>query len=325
VRFSIIVPVYNCADALMGCIESVLCQSFSDFELLLIDDGSTDNSADICASIAQADSRVKIVYQANAGTSAARNTGLQLARGEFAAFLDNDDVWLCHNVLEMINNRICEKPSDIICFRTIERHEDGSLVSTKSQNVTSPTLTGEYFEDTHRLIKTSAYTPAVWSKAIRLNMIREHGILFPSGMRNEDIDFSCKLLRYAQSIDFIDELFYGWTRGRAQSQTSQSVTPQIAHDLASIIIANAEYASKLSPRRKTTIDEFLSYPFAVWMTYSRACDKRDIDAQWNALKEYSYVLFADGDCRGEMVRKTARVIGITATQWIAGRIAGLRN
>ena len=88
---TVIVPIYNSSSFLDKCISSVLSQSYADFELLLINDGSTDNSGEICDSYAQKDSRVRVIHKINGGVSSARNIGLDEAKGEWITFVDSDD------------------------------------------------------------------------------------------------------------------------------------------------------------------------------------------------------------------------------------------
>ena len=100
---SIIIPVYNAEKYLRRCIESVLSQSFTDFELILVDDGSRDFSPHICDDYAQKDSRVKVIHKANGGVIAARNDGLDIAKGEYVTFIDSDD-WVERESLSTISN-----------------------------------------------------------------------------------------------------------------------------------------------------------------------------------------------------------------------------
>ena len=100
--FSIIVPVFNTGKELKRCVDSVLFQSFHDFELILVDDGSTDDSGKICDEYKRIDERVVTKHQKNAGCSEARNTGLRLASGEYLLFLDSDDLWTDHEALKEI-------------------------------------------------------------------------------------------------------------------------------------------------------------------------------------------------------------------------------
>lgn len=109
---SIIVPVYNVEKYLKDCIESILKQSMQDFELILVDDGSTDSSGTICDRYAEKDSRIKVVHTKNGGLSAARNAGIEIARGEFVAFVDSDD-YVLPEFIEQMYKKILETDADI--------------------------------------------------------------------------------------------------------------------------------------------------------------------------------------------------------------------
>jgi len=112
---SIIIPVYNVEDYLARCLESILFQSFKDFEVLLIDDGSTDGSGKICDAYAQNDTRIRVIHKVNGGVSSARNVGLNNANGQYISFVDSDDfVHPCF--LEFLYNSIKSSKADIsIC------------------------------------------------------------------------------------------------------------------------------------------------------------------------------------------------------------------
>lgn len=115
-KISVIVPVYNVEQYLPRCIDSILAQTFTDFEILLINDGSTDNSGKICDEYAQKDNRIRVFHKKNGGVSSARNVGLDNAKGEWLAFIDADD-WIDVNylIIENYNNADVIEKSYIIC------------------------------------------------------------------------------------------------------------------------------------------------------------------------------------------------------------------
>ena len=99
--FSVIVPVYNVEKYLKECVDSILKQTFTDFELILVDDGSTDNSPALCDEFAKNDSRVKVIHNKNGGASVARNTGMKAAQGRYLINIDSDDYFLSDDVFEI--------------------------------------------------------------------------------------------------------------------------------------------------------------------------------------------------------------------------------
>ena len=124
---SVIIPVYNTEKYLHRCIDSVLAQTYQDFELLLIDDGSKDSSGAICDEYAAKDARVRVFHKENGGVSSARNLGLDNAQGKYLMFLDSDDFWLQDDVLEVLIEKAEENDLDIIRGEYSAMHEDGTL------------------------------------------------------------------------------------------------------------------------------------------------------------------------------------------------------
>lgn len=139
---SIIVPIYNVEQYISKCIESILAQTYRDFELILVDDGSTDMCGKICDEYAKQDSRVHVIHQENKGVSAARNAGISLAKGEYIMFVDSDD-FITENMLEKMHDCIAESGSDIaICG--INNFLDGAETEDKSQmnDISTKTISG---------------------------------------------------------------------------------------------------------------------------------------------------------------------------------------
>lgn len=123
-RFSIIVPVYNVENYLPKCVESVLRQTFKDYEVILVDDGSTDHSGKLCDGYACRDMRFRVLHQRNHGLSQARNAGLEAAKGEWIAFVDSDD-WIEPEMLQVLDGEIEKNPADLYRFNMRKVNEKG--------------------------------------------------------------------------------------------------------------------------------------------------------------------------------------------------------
>ena len=187
--FSIIVPVYNTGDYLRSCLDSVLSQSFTDFELLLIDDGSTDDSSAICDEYAAKDSRVVVFHKRNEGVSSARNLGLDNAQGEWVVFCDSDDIALKHwlSCFDGLKN----DESDVLCqgieFNTLRRGEQHVI------------RRGVDFSGNMKNAVEALYENGIlgylFSKAFRRQIIENNRLRFQQDFNyHEDEDF---FLRYA--------------------------------------------------------------------------------------------------------------------------------
>ena len=124
---SIIIPVYNVKLYLDNCIQSVIQQSYTDFECILVDDGSTDGSSEICDQWAEKDNRIIIVHQPNGGVSSARNKGLEQAKGEYICFIDSDD-WVDVDYLSAMINNLKEKETDLIICGLTQEFKDRNCI-----------------------------------------------------------------------------------------------------------------------------------------------------------------------------------------------------
>ena len=123
-KFTVIIPVYNVAAYLAKCIDSVLKQEFKQYEVILIDDGSTDESGTICDKFAEQDKRIVVIHQKNKGLSAARNIGIENAKGEYILFLDSDDYWHDSSALNIIYSRLNVSNADILSFNYMKFCDD---------------------------------------------------------------------------------------------------------------------------------------------------------------------------------------------------------
>ena len=176
--FSIVIPVYNTVRELERCVNSITVQSFSDFEVILVDDGSTDGSGDLCDQLSRNDSRIKTIHKVNGGCSEARNTGIRAAKGRYLMFVDSDDMWDELNALHDIAEIITQKNNpDAVCFGVAIYDDNGDLVKIRK-----PVLPESDCADKEALVRHLVYTNQFFStsyvKALRREFFLENNLFF---------------------------------------------------------------------------------------------------------------------------------------------------
>lgn len=226
---SFIVPVYNASRTLEHCIKSLLTQTYDNFEIVLVDDGSVDGSSKICDDFAQKENRVVVYHQENAGVSAARNKGLEFACGKYVTFVDADD-WIDSNVCETFV-KACEKQDyDLFCF--------SAIYSSQKKDVLSFLLPGdvELFSQKQKeelLCKMmTPWTPwysfncntrfagSVWAKFYRAEVIKNSDIQFSlETIVSEDVLFNVLSFDFFDKIGYSTKAFYHY---RVQDDSAQN-------------------------------------------------------------------------------------------------------
>lgn len=253
-KVSVIVPVYNVEKYLGGCLDSLLGQTLKDLEIICVNDGSTDGSAAILAEYAVNDSRIKVITQRNAGLSAARNVGMDVAAGEYIYFIDSDD-WIVDDAIERCV-RICERDNlDQLIFGCRVKAESdavsGNIISKKEAFYKLPeSICGNIMDGSQFLWKTicyGGYYPSVPLRLIRRSALVRSGVRFPLGLLHEDEYFTLLLLVLSKRTEAIDNRFY-IRRLRAGSimmgDDVDSMERHIAHTLAIYIRLKDDTASR---------------------------------------------------------------------------------
>ena len=224
--FSIIVPVYNSENYLSSAIDSIVDQSFDDWELLLIDDGSTDSSGAICDAYSAADARIKTKHIENAGMCHARNIALAEASGRYVAFCDNDDHYL-PGLLESVFNFVNEADFDVDCIcygRYLRQYSDDGALLFESEVV--PPVKAIYIaeEIANNYEYIGASSDGVWSRCYRREFLFRNQLVFDESLRHgaEDILFNALVVSRANSVGLIPVSYYEWLRREGHS-TSMTV------------------------------------------------------------------------------------------------------
>ncbi len=220
--FSIGIPVYNAEKYLNDCIDSILSQSFTDFELILVDDGSTDNSLSICQSYAEKDSRVKVFHYENGGISVASNHILDECTGEYIFMMDNDDT-MCENILLNIYDFIINNNHpDLVRTNSYMVKPDGTAIAREYAKSDDKFYNMSKDERTMYMFFNNLMSNPTWVKFIKASLIYENNIRFNERYSGaQDADFSLKVCRCADTICFTDHYSVNWFHPRSGSVSSE--------------------------------------------------------------------------------------------------------
>lgn len=207
-KISIIVPVYNVEQYLGNCIDSILNQTFKDFELILVNDGSTDNSLDICKHYKNIDDRICIINKKNGGLSSARNAGLDIAKGEYIGFVDSDD-YIHPQMYEILYKVIIKNDAEMsVCnFKRVFNSNEDLIFYNKCND---KSMTIEYLsniESLHRMSQENGVVLVVaWNKLYKKDLFKN--LRYKEGIIHEDECIVHRILYAAKKINYIHEKLY---------------------------------------------------------------------------------------------------------------------
>ena len=247
---SVIMPVYNVAEYLPAAAHSVLAQRHVSLELILVDDGATDGSADGCDQLARRDPRVRVIHQPNAGLAAARNTGIAAARGSYIAFADSDD-WVLPNAYAAMLATLLRTGSDFVTGNVVRRH------GSKLRQAWNQQRSHRYnrFGTTLMSHPDLVYDSVAWNKLFRADFWRDRVGGFPVGKLYEDMLPITRAFVAAHAVDVLARPVYVWRkRDDGTSITQRLLEPQnIADrmemaDAIAAVLRDHKGAATLSPR-----------------------------------------------------------------------------
>lgn len=202
-KVSIIIPVYNTGKYLERCIDSIIQQTYKDLDIIIVDDGSLSETADICDTIAASDSRIRVFHKQNEGVSVARNYGLSHAQGEYIGFVDSDD-WIAPTMFERLLSQIIQHDADIVYCDALTVWDNGKEELDTFTNIPHSQGIGRNTITPSMLFEMAG---AVWRGLYRRGVLE--GVEFPVGLKfSEDRYFNLQALSKCDSIYYLKEAFY---------------------------------------------------------------------------------------------------------------------
>lgn len=295
-KFSVIIPVYNVETYLRECLDSVFNQTFTDWEAICVNDGSTDGSSDILNEYAARERRLKVITQPNGGLSAARNAGMREAEGDYILFLDSDD-WLEHNALQTLAEN--HDGEDMLCFsgrRFLEETEEFRPVDHLMSQAYPTGMA--YYNDNALQSRDFAFVCVVL-RAYKRSLLLDNGLWFKEGIFHEDNLFTPIVCYYVGRVKQIDVCLYDY-RVRANSiMTTTNVKRLqdmmgIANELAVFFVSKSDFDKTVVYRAIThhyqvafcnvsEVDRPALRKICDWKLY-RKVSRTKLRHRWNYLK-----------------------------------------
>lgn len=240
-KISVIIPVYNSTDCLERCVRSVCAQTYGELEILLIDDGSTDGTGELCERLAAEDARIRVYHKENGGASSARNMGIGLASGAYLGFVDSDD-HIEPEMYALMMDAMHERPGDIVQISRDEVDEEGRRLP----DVCIPPKQARFCEaeDFLRELLLHRGDCSLCTKLVRREMFRKHR--FPEGMLNEDFRLLVEMLQETRGITILPEQCYHVVC-RQQSTTRRKTKDSFSRVFIDIVV-NADRMQELVDR-----------------------------------------------------------------------------
>ena len=260
--FSIIIPVYNVEKYLCECIDSVLKQKFDDYEIILVDDGSTDNSSSICDSYAKKYQKIKTIHQENKGLSGARNAGILSSIGKYLIFIDSDD-YIAAKALEKLYKIININEVDVVFLEMIKFFPDGTI-EPMNDGYEKELIINKSQEDVwNHIANLNKFPGSACSKAVKRSLIAED-LYFVEGLISEDLEWCYRLFNKAETYSYLEYPFYYYRQLR-QGSISNSVSSKSIESTLWII---EKWVTK-NPETKyqKVLNAFISYQYMI-MLYS---------------------------------------------------------
>lgn len=313
IKFSFIIPVYNVKDYVAQCIESILSQTYENYEIIIIDDGSTDGSGEICDEYAKKDSRIKVFHQKNQGNSVARNKGVTLAKGEYIIFIDSDDYWL-EDKLDVIAKNC--KDNDLIVFN-YQSYDEASkeIISDKSlnfDNVINTITNGEQY--IQKIFENNKlYGWYLWFYAIKRELMLNFKL--ESNMKYEDVELMYKLILSANKICVLNHSILRYRLNR-QGSITQSVKLDTEKDKLEVVRRNISNIQKMDisdHTKQVLCNDFSCLYYSTLILYNdikKESEKRELIKE---LKNSMWVCEYTISSEQKLVYKIMKIIGIRAT------------
>ncbi len=309
--FSIIIPVYNVEDYLDQCVESVLSQTYRDFELILVDDGSPDRSGAMCDRWAEKDARVTVIHKKNGGLSSARNRGIEQASGDYLLFLDSDDYWITDQALQTMAQRLSRTRADVLIFNIQKEYEGVREKPYFPETLTMPEKQSAE-ESVEFVARNGLWTACAWNKVISKRLFSNGQLFFREGITSEDIDWCVRVALAAERFDYLGLSVVNYR------QRVNSITGSVSVKKVDCLYGNIQECVRLLEQAKAEkaglLRGYVAYQYGTFVFNIAGLPASDDRKRLKAgAKELSYVLEWSDNTKIALIRRTKKLLGFSMT------------
>lgn len=302
-KFSIIVPIYNCEKHLNECITSVLNQKNKNFELILVNDGSKDNSLNICKNFKEKYRNIIIKNQKNQGVSVARNNGIKIATGEYIMFLDADDYLSDENSILTLEKKLQKNKPDVLLYKMNYFYErNKSFIELPNYNINKKNIIDE-------LLRQNKLSISPCDKVVRRDFLINNNIYFDDKIKNlEDADWSLKIYNLTRKIDYINQTFYTY---RQHNNTASTTYSKQLIDNYKFFFEKWEKFDGYEFITKNQVLNYLSYQYIIFLAILKKSSYYRIEKNW--VKSHEGLLKYGTCSKVKLIKKVKSIIGINLT------------
>ena len=318
--FSIIVPVYKVEQYLPQCVDSILSQTFRDFELILVDDGSPDNCGTICDRYASEDARIRVIHKENGGSSSARNCGMRAACGEYLLFLDSDDYWDSADALDLILSAFTDNRADVVLLKHRKLDMKTSALSSGDIPGSNEEIAQlPYPQQLEICVSMQLFDTCAWNKAFRRSLMETTDLFFEQGIIGEDIDWAARLALATKKLAIVDKPAHVYRKGRPGAITNSLKLKNLVDTKGSIercldyiagqshdeVFMNAYYS-------------YVAYRYVIWMAEGNAVDDNGKECLIGEMKKKYWLLAYDLSPKVKIIKYLYKMLGYDKTAAILG-------
>lgn len=312
-KLSVIIPVYNVEIYLKKCVLSVLHQTYSNIEILLIDDGSKDRSGAICDEMALYDDRIIVYHKNNEGLSIARNFGLTKAVGDYIFFLDSDDFLCDDEVIVKVMNECCKKKVDFVIFNYKQYYQKDKKIIPNSLYTQTAIHSKSKIEKLESLSEQGIFPMAAWTKIIKRDFLLTNNINFIPSITAEDIPWFVDLLSFSNNFILLN-IFVVTYRKQVPGAISNSFSVRKMKNLMFVIETCLEKTKYLDSCLSNFVYSFMMYEYAIliamYANISVTEEKKQVK-KW--LSKYKWLLRNSSNKKTLATKYCLRFLGLEIT------------